>query len=99
MLIQGPDETLRPRVPPGRRCSNWAAAPVASPMSLRILFQSDCRGCVSPGHLRLCEQMMKQRGKTDVLIYVIGSPGLNLERIPTIHFFFSTIVLQHNPPQ
>jgi SAM-dependent methyltransferase len=52
---------------------------------------------VSPGHLRLCEQMMKQRGKTNVQYMLLEAPG-DIQRIPTIDFFFSTIVLQHNPP-
>jgi 2-polyprenyl-3-methyl-5-hydroxy-6-metoxy-1,4-benzoquinol methylase len=52
---------------------------------------------VSAGHLRLCEQMMRQRNKTNIQYMLLQAPS-DIQRIPPIDFFFSTIVLQHNPP-
>ena len=52
---------------------------------------------VSPGNLRLCEEKMRALNKTNVECLLLKSPG-DIEQLPPIDFFFSTIVLQHNPP-
>lgn len=52
---------------------------------------------VSPGNLHLCEEKIRQLNKTNVECRLLKSPG-DIESIPPIDFFFSTIVLQHNPP-
>jgi SAM-dependent methyltransferase len=52
---------------------------------------------VSPGNLKLCEDKMRALGLTNVEFLLLKSPK-DLEGIPPIDFFFSTIVLQHNPP-
>jgi SAM-dependent methyltransferase len=52
---------------------------------------------VSPGNLRLCQEKMTQLGKTNVDFFLLKSPR-DIQDIPPVDFFFSTIVLQHNPP-
>jgi SAM-dependent methyltransferase len=52
---------------------------------------------VSPGNLRLCQEKLHRLGKTNVTFMLLKSPR-DIQNIPPIDFFFSTIVLQHNPP-
>jgi 2-polyprenyl-3-methyl-5-hydroxy-6-metoxy-1,4-benzoquinol methylase len=65
--------------------------------ALADLFAKVIAVDVSPGHLRLCEQMLRQRGKTNVQYMLLQAPE-DIRGIPPIDFFFSMIVLQHNPP-
>ena len=52
---------------------------------------------VSPGNMRLCQEKLRQRGKRNVECVLLKSPR-DIESLPPVDFFFSTIVLQHNPP-
>ena len=52
---------------------------------------------ISPGNLRLCAQKTRSLGQTNVEHVLLKSPR-DIEKIGPIDFFFSTIVLQHNPP-
>jgi len=52
---------------------------------------------VSPGNLRLCKQELRQRGKSNVECVLLKSPS-DIQSIPPVDFFFSILVLQHNPP-
>jgi cyclopropane fatty-acyl-phospholipid synthase-like methyltransferase len=52
---------------------------------------------VSPGNLRLCQEKLIQMGKTNVECLLLKCPR-DIENILPVDLFFSTIVLQHNPP-
>jgi methylase of polypeptide subunit release factors len=52
---------------------------------------------ISPGNLAICERRMKELGQTNVETRLLA--GLDdLLTVGPIDFFFSIIVLQHNPP-
>jgi SAM-dependent methyltransferase len=52
---------------------------------------------ISPGNLGLCERYMGELGIRNVRAILIESPN-DLRDIGTFDFFYSIIVLQHNPP-
>jgi 2-polyprenyl-3-methyl-5-hydroxy-6-metoxy-1,4-benzoquinol methylase len=52
---------------------------------------------VSPGNLRLAEESLQRRGVKNVETRLIDDP-VQFEDIPAFDFFYSLIVLQHNPP-
>lgn len=52
---------------------------------------------VSPGNLRLGDQALQRQGVTNVETRLINDP-VQFEDIPEFDFFYSLIVLQHNPP-
>jgi 2-polyprenyl-3-methyl-5-hydroxy-6-metoxy-1,4-benzoquinol methylase len=52
---------------------------------------------VSPGNLRLADESLQRRGVTNVETRLINDP-VQFEDIPEFDFFYSLIVLQHNPP-
>ncbi len=52
---------------------------------------------ISPSHLALAEQTMKNAGSSNVDLRLVNRPEA-LEQLPTFDCFFSLIVLQHNPP-
>jgi len=52
---------------------------------------------VSPGHLELCRQAITGEGKSNVDFVQLRSP-VDAALFPPCSLFFSTIVLQHNPP-
>jgi len=52
---------------------------------------------ISPGNLALCERQLQQRGITNVETLLLKSPDQLLTLAP-FDFFYSVIVLQHNPP-
>ena len=52
---------------------------------------------VSAGHLRLCRTALEKRGIYNGSFHHLTSPAA-VDDLPNCSFFFSTIVLQHNPP-
>jgi SAM-dependent methyltransferase len=52
---------------------------------------------ISPGNLALCERRMKQLALHNVETILLKSPD-QLAQVPPFDFFYSVIVLQHNPP-
>jgi 2-polyprenyl-3-methyl-5-hydroxy-6-metoxy-1,4-benzoquinol methylase len=52
---------------------------------------------ISPGNLALCERYMKKMGMKNVRTVLLESPEQLLE-LGSFDFFYSVIVLQHNPP-
>jgi SAM-dependent methyltransferase len=52
---------------------------------------------ISPGHLELCRQAVADTGRSNADFLHLNSPG-DAARFPECSFFFSVIVLQHNPP-
>jgi SAM-dependent methyltransferase len=52
---------------------------------------------VSPGNMRLCQEKLAVAGRTNVEFVLLNSPE-DIQRLPPFDFFFSLIVLQHNPP-
>lgn len=65
--------------------------------ALADIFAKVIGADVSPGNLRLCEEKMRQLNKTNVECRLLKSPN-DIESLPSVDFFFTTIVLQHNPP-
>lgn len=52
---------------------------------------------ISPGNLALCERYMAAEGVSNVETRLIRDIE-ELEALPSVDFFYSMIVLQHNPP-
>ncbi len=52
---------------------------------------------ISPGNLRLCERRVQEMGIKNVQTVLLESPEQLLE-LGSFDFFYSVIVLQHNPP-
>jgi SAM-dependent methyltransferase len=52
---------------------------------------------ISPGNLRICAQRMQHLGLTNVKTELLRSPD-EIDALPRFDFFYSVIVLQHNPP-
>lgn len=52
---------------------------------------------ISPGNLALCERYMAEQGVRNVETRLIRDIE-ELAALPTVDFFYSMIVLQHNPP-
>jgi 2-polyprenyl-3-methyl-5-hydroxy-6-metoxy-1,4-benzoquinol methylase len=52
---------------------------------------------ISPGNLALCERRMKQLALHNVKTVLLKSPD-QIAQLPPFDFFYSIIVLQHNPP-
>ena len=52
---------------------------------------------ISPGNMRLCQEKLRQCGATNVECILLQSPE-EAANLPACDFFYSTIVLQHNPP-
>jgi cyclopropane fatty-acyl-phospholipid synthase-like methyltransferase len=52
---------------------------------------------ISPGNMRLCQEKLGQCGKTNVEFVLLQSPE-EIANLQPFDFFYSTIVLQHNPP-
>jgi SAM-dependent methyltransferase len=52
---------------------------------------------VSPGNMRLCREKLRQCGRSNVEYALLKSPA-DIQKLPPVDFFFSIIVLQHNPP-
>ena len=52
---------------------------------------------VSPGHLELCRQSVAATGRSNADFMQLKSPSEAID-FPACSFFFSVIVLQHNPP-
>jgi hypothetical protein len=52
---------------------------------------------ISPGNMKLCQEKMRQCGKTNVEYILLQSPE-ETAKLPPCDLFYSTIVLQHNPP-
>ena len=52
---------------------------------------------ISPGNLALCKLLMKNKGINNVETVLVGSPE-ELSKLGGFDFFYSVIVLQHNPP-
>ena len=64
---------------------------------LAEIFQRVIAADISPGNLALCKAYLQNSLKTNVDAILLQSPH-DIENIPAIDFFFSIIVLQHNPP-
>jgi len=60
-------------------------------------FEKVIAADISPGNLAICQQYMKQKNITNVETFLIRDPS-DISKIQRIDFFFSLIVLQHNPP-
>ena len=52
---------------------------------------------ISPGNLAVCREMLDRLGLSNVETRLLESPS-EIASLPAHDFFFSTIVLQHNPP-
>jgi 2-polyprenyl-3-methyl-5-hydroxy-6-metoxy-1,4-benzoquinol methylase len=52
---------------------------------------------ISPGNLAICKQKMQQAGISNVETVLLDSPEA-ISKFDPVDFFFSLIVLQHNPP-
>jgi 2-polyprenyl-3-methyl-5-hydroxy-6-metoxy-1,4-benzoquinol methylase len=52
---------------------------------------------ISPGNLTICENYLTENGVTNVRFRLLESPR-DLSKMEMFDFFFSVIVLQHNPP-
>lgn len=52
---------------------------------------------ISPGNLQVCEDYLRAEGVTNVDLKLMSNP-LDFGALPEFDFFFSIIVLQHNPP-
>lgn len=52
---------------------------------------------ISMGHLELCRRAVAETGRSNAEFLHLLSPG-DAVRLPECSFFFSVIVLQHNPP-
>jgi 2-polyprenyl-3-methyl-5-hydroxy-6-metoxy-1,4-benzoquinol methylase len=52
---------------------------------------------ISEGNLRECRSYMQREGVKNVNYYLLTSPR-DIENLPAASFFYSIIVLQHNPP-
>jgi SAM-dependent methyltransferase len=52
---------------------------------------------ISPGNMRLCQEKLRAMGKTNVEYVLLQSPE-EIQNLAPFDLFFTTIVLQHNPP-
>lgn len=52
---------------------------------------------ISPHHLRLCGDILQERSKNNVDLLQVTSL-LTFNELPSCSFFYTVIVLQHNPP-
>jgi SAM-dependent methyltransferase len=52
---------------------------------------------ISPGNLKLAQEYLEESGVTNVTFHLIADPG-EIAHLEGFDFFYSTIVLQHNPP-
>jgi SAM-dependent methyltransferase len=52
---------------------------------------------ISPGNMRLCQEKLREVGKTNVEYILLQSPE-EIQNLPPFDLFFTTIVLQHNTP-
>lgn len=85
------------RAVPGGVCVELGAGVGRITRHLAELFERVLAVDISPGNLRLCAEYMAHEGVGNVETVQVS--GLDdFEALPEFDFFYSIIVLQHNPP-
>jgi SAM-dependent methyltransferase len=82
---------------PRGRCVEFGAGVGRMTGPLAKRFEQVVAVDISPGNLKICEQVMARQGAKNVTPLLLRSPA-DVRSIPEYDFLFSTIVFQHNPP-
>ena len=60
-------------------------------------FEKVIAADISPGNLAICEEYMRRNGINNVTTMLLKDPA-DISQMQPVDFFYSVIVLQHNPP-